>query len=78
MGMSHVPFFATPRTVACESSLFVEFSRQEYWSGFPFLPPGNLHNPGIEPMSPASPALQVDSLPMSHVGSPHWLYHNTK
>ena len=36
----------------------MEFSRPEYWSGFPF--PGNLPNPGMEPRSPA---LQVDSLP---------------
>ena len=35
------------------------FSRQEYWSGFPFPSPGNLPHPGIKPMSPA---LQVDSL----------------
>ena len=34
-------------------------SRQEYWSGLPFSPPGDLPNPGIEP---GSPALQVDSL----------------
>jgi len=31
----------------------VRFPRQEYWSGLPFPPPGNLCNPGIEPMSPA-------------------------
>ena len=36
------------------------FSRQEYWSGLPFPPPGALPNPGIEP---GSPALQADSLP---------------
>ena len=36
------------------------FSRQEYWSGLPFPSPGNLPDPGIEPMSPA---LQADSLP---------------
>ena len=35
----------------------MEFSRQEYWSGLPFPPPGNLPNPGMEPVSPASPAL---------------------
>ena len=29
------------------------FSRQEYWSGLPFLPPGDLPDPGIEPTSPA-------------------------
>jgi len=36
------------------------FSRQEYWSGLPFHSPGDLHNPGIEPRSPA---LQADFLP---------------
>ena len=39
------------------------FFRQDYWSGSPFPPPGDLPNPGIKPMSPASPALKVDSLP---------------
>jgi len=43
------------------------FSRQEYWSGKLFPSPGNLPNPGIEPRSPA---LQVDSLHLSHQGSP--------
>ena len=38
-----------------------DFPRQEYWSGLPFPPPGDLPHPGIKPMSPASPALQVDS-----------------
>ena len=38
----------------------MEFSRQEYWSRFPFPSPGNLPDPGIEPMSPA---LQADFLP---------------
>ena len=41
------------------SSLSVEFSRQEYWSGLPVHSPGDLPNPGIKP---GSPALQVDSL----------------
>ena len=76
--LSHVPFFVTSWTVACKAPLSMAFSRQEYWSGFPFPPPGDLPNPGIEPTSPASPALQVDSLPRSHLGSPSWLYHNTK
>ena len=35
----------------------VGFSRQEYWSGLPFPPPGDLPDPGIEPVSLASPAL---------------------
>ena len=45
-------------------------SKQEYWSGLSFLPPGDLLNPGIKPMPhPASPALQADSLLLSHRGS---------
>ena len=43
------------------------FSRQEYWSGLLFPPPGDLPDPGIEPTSPGSPALQMDSLPLSHL-----------
>ena len=39
------------------------FSRQEYWSRLLFPSPGDLHNPGTEPTSPASPELQADSLP---------------
>ena len=46
------------------------FSWQEYWRGLPFPPPGDLPSPGIEPTSPASPALQADSLLLSHWGSP--------
>jgi len=40
-----------------ESPLSMGFSREEYWCGLPFLPPGDLLNPEIEPMSAASPAL---------------------
>ena len=47
------------------------FSRQEYWSGLPFPPSGDIPDPGIEPASLASPALLVDSLPLSHLGSPY-------
>ena len=46
------------------------FSRQEYWSGFPCPLQGDLPDPGIEPGSPASPAMKVDSLPLSHQGNP--------
>ena len=48
---------ATPLTVACQTPLFMEFSRQEYWNGLPLPTPGDLANPGIKPMSLASPAL---------------------
>ena len=54
-------FFATPWTVVHQAPLSMGFPRPEYWSGLPFPPPGELPNPGIEPMSPASPALQVSS-----------------
>ena len=43
--------------------LSLGFSRQEYWSGLPLSPPGDLPNPGIEPIPPVSPTLQADSLP---------------
>ena len=46
------------------------FSRQEYWSGLPCPPPGDLPNSGIEPAAPAAFALQVDALPLRHWGSP--------
>ena len=60
---SRVPLFVILWTVALQPPLFMEFPRQEYWSGLPFLPPGNLPDPGIEPTSTVSPALQVASLP---------------
>ena len=53
-------------TVACQTPLFMGFSRQEYWGGLPFPPPGHLPNPGIEPRS--SPTLQTDSLPSESPG----------
>ena len=46
------------------------FSRQEYWSGLPCPPPGDLPDPGIEPVSPVALALQAESLPLSHWESP--------
>ena len=49
------------------------FSRQEYRNGLPRPPPNDLPDPGIKSASPASPALQGDSLPLSHQGSPVWL-----
>ena len=46
---------AIPWTVACLTPLAMGFSRQEYWSGLPFPPPGDLPGPGIEPACPAFP-----------------------
>ena len=46
--------FLDPRTKTCRAPPSVGFPRQEYWSGLPFPPPGDLPNPGIKPVSPAS------------------------
>ena len=54
-----------------QAPLSLEFSRQEYWSGLPFPTPGNLPKLGLEPATPASPALQILYL-LSHMGSPTW------
>ena len=51
-----VGLFVTSKTVAHEAPLSMGFSRQEYWSGLPFSPPGNLPNLGIEAVSLTSPA----------------------
>ena len=48
----------------------MEFFRQEYWSGLTFPSLGDLPDPGIEPVSFASPALTGSSLPLSHLRSP--------
>ena len=50
---SHVRLFGTPRTVAHQAPLSMGFPRQEYWSGVPFPPPGDLPKSGIKPVSPA-------------------------
>ena len=55
--LSHIRFFATPGTVAHQAPLSMGFPRQEYWSELPFLPPGDLPDSGIKPMSPVSPAM---------------------
>ena len=55
--LSRVRLFVTPWTVTRQAPLSIEFSRQEYWSGLPFPSPGDLPNPGNQPMSLMSPAL---------------------
>ena len=60
----------TPWTAARQAPLSMVFFRQEYCGGLPFPPPRDLPYQSIEPVSPASPALQVDSWPLSHGGSP--------
>ena len=67
---SHVQPFVTSWTVACQAALSMEFSSQEYWSGFPFPPPEDHPGPGIEPMSLKPSALQGNSLPLAPLGKP--------
>ena len=57
----------TPWTVAPQAPLSMGFSSQEYWSGLPFLSPGDLPNPRIEPWSPA---WQADCFPSEPPGKP--------
>ena len=63
------PTLVTPWTIAHQAPLSVGFPRQEYWNRFPFPSPDDLPNPGIKPKPPTLPALQVDSLCLSHQGS---------
>ena len=69
-----VQLFETSQTVAHQAPLSLEFSRQEYWSGLPLAPPGDLPNPGIEPQSPA---LRANALPTKLLGKPYFVcyYH---
>ena len=66
---SHVQLFAILWTIAHQVSLSMGFSRQEYQRGLTCPSAGGLPDPGIEPMFLAFPALQADSLPLSHEGS---------
>ena len=49
---NHVEPFVTLWTTACHVPLSMGFSRQEYWTGLPCPPPGNLPDPGLEPVPP--------------------------
>ena len=55
---------------ACQAPLSMGFLRQEYCSTLPFSPPGDILDPGTEPIFPESPSWQADYLPLSHLGSP--------
>ena len=55
--LSHVQLFATPWTVAHHALLSMGFLKQEYCSGLPFPPPGDLSDPEVKPAPPVSPAL---------------------
>ena len=68
--LSHVQLFVTLWCAALQAPLSIGFSRQEYLSGLPCSPPGELPDPGIELMSPMFPALQADSLSIKSAGKP--------
>ena len=63
-------YLCTLWTAARQAPPSMGFSRQEYWSGLPFPSPGDLPNPGIEPASSVSPALQANSLTTERPGKP--------
>ena len=69
---SHVQLFATLCTIARQAPLFMGFSRQEYWSGFSFLSPGDPSDPRIEPASLMSPALSGGFFTTSTSGKPRF------
>ena len=71
---SRVWLFATSWTVSLEAPLSMGFSRQEYQSGLPCPPPGDLPDPGIELMSLLSLHWQVGSLPLVPSGKLNWFY----
>ena len=64
------PTLCNPMDCSPPRSSVHGFSRQEYWSELPFPPPGDPPDSRIELESPASLALAVDSIPLSHLGSP--------
>ena len=65
--LSRVRLFATPWTVAYQASLPWDSPGKEYWSRVPFLSPGDLPDPGIEPQSPT---LEADALTSEPPGKP--------
>ena len=68
--LSPVVFFVTLWTKALQAALSMGFSRQEYWSGFPLPPRGNLPDLGIETSSPVSPALECGFFTTEPPGKP--------
>ena len=68
---SRVRLCVTQWTVAHQAPLSMGFSRQEYWSGLSFLPPGDIPHPGFEPASLISPALAAGFLPLVPPGKPN-------
>ena len=65
--LNRVRLFANPGV--CQAPLSMEFSRQDYWSGLPFPTPGDLPDPGMEPLALCLLHWQADSLPLVSPGN---------
>ena len=77
--LSHVQLSATPWTAAHQAPLSMGFSRQEYWSGVPCPPPGDLPDLKIELVSLMSPALAGEFFTTEQPGKPQiiqWAHSN--
>ena len=71
---SRVQFFGDSMDcIACQAPLFMEFSRQEYWSELPFPSPGDIPHPGIEPSSLEAPSLTGGILTTEQPGKPIYI-----
>ena len=68
--LSCVPLLAIPWNIAYQVLLFMGFPRQEYWRRLSFPPPGDLPNPGIKPVSPASLVLSGRFFTTALAGKP--------
>ena len=68
--LSHAQLSATPRTIAHQAPLPMEFSKPKQCWGSPYPTPGNPPDPGIEPMSPTSPALAAGFFTTAPPGKP--------
>ena len=68
--LSRVWLFVTPWNIARQTPLSMRFSRQEYWKGLPFPPPGDLPDPGVKPKSPVPPALAGGFFTTKSPGNP--------
>ena len=77
MHVQSCPTLCDPVVVACQAPLSMGFSRQESWSGLPFPSPGDLPDPGIEPMVSCVSCISKWVLhQLSHQGSPYFTYGN--
>ena len=74
--LSRVRLFVTLWTVVCQAPLSVGFSRQEYWSGLPYSPSGDLPDLGIKPVFQCLLHWQADSLPLVPPGNPQYHHNN--